>query len=280
MNNIENTVIKHYESKNLLDQILTGLKDSGADIDNLKPDDLAPVEEFHIGGRKATEYLVAKLGLQPENHVLDIGCGIGGAARYIANQVGCQVTGIDLTSDYIEVAKDLSERTMLADKLHFEAASALNMPFSDSSFDAAITLHVAMNIKERVAFYSEIARVLKPGSIFGMFDVMKKNDEDLVFPVPWAQSSATSHLTTAQETSHLLTDAGFIVSDIEDRTDFSLVFFTQFMAAQKLAAQSNQLPSLGIQLLMGDTAREKFANVVSNIQENRIAPVQIMAMRK
>lgn len=272
--NIENAVIEHYEDARLLERILAGLEDSGIDINNLKPDDLAPIEEFHTGGRKATQYIIEKLGLQPENHVLDIGCGIGGAARYIAAQIGSRVTGIDLTPEYITAAKVLSERVKLDDKLQFEAASALALPFEDASFDAAVTLHVAMNIKDRTSFYSEISRVMKPGSVLGIFDVMKKNDEDLIFPLPWAQSPATSHLITAEETSRFLTDVGFTVTDVEDRTDFALEFF-----AQGLAAQTSEAPSLGIHLLIGDTAREKFTNILNNIKAGRISPVQIIATR-
>lgn len=275
MNDIESAVIDHYQKSNLLNLILQGLKDSGADIDNLRPEDLIPVEEFHIGGRKATEYLVSKLNLRPQQQVLDIGCGIGGTARYIAAQTGNQVTGIDLTPEFIAVARALSTRVKLDGKLRFETASALNMPFDDASFDTAVTLHVAMNISDRVSLYGEIARVMKPGSVLGVFDVMKKNTDDLVFPLPWAQSPAASHLETAQETADLLTAAGFVVSEIEDRTAIALEFF-----ARSLAIQADGPPPLGVHLMMGDTGREKFANVLNNIKDGRIAPVQIIATRQ
>ena len=274
MKTIEDSVIEHYENSNLLSRILLSLKKSGVDINNLQPNDLAPFEEFHIGGRKATEYLVEKLALQAGSHVLDIGCGIGGAARYITALTGIQVTGIDLTPQYIAAAKALSKRVRLDDKLHFETASALAMPFDNASFDAAITLHVAMNINDRISLYSEIARIMKTGAVFGIFDVMKKNNDDLSFPVPWAQSSTTSYLTTADETCGLLANAGFIVSEVEDRTEFALEFF-----AQSLAAQANGTTVPGISLLMGNTASIKLANVLDNIKKDRIAPVQIIATR-
>jgi len=274
MKNLEDAVIEHYENPNMLDRILRGLEDSGADIDNIQPEDLMPVEEFHTGGRKATEYLVAKLSLRPQDRVLDVGCGIGGAARYMTAQTGSHVTGIDLTPEFIVVARELSKRVRLAEKLQFEAASALDMPFDNASFDAAVTIHVAMNIRDRASFYGEIARVMKPGSLLGLFDIMKSNDEDLIFPLPWAQSSATSHLITAQETSDLLSTAGFTVSEIEDRTKFAFEFFSRSVAQQKSAP-----PPLGIHTLMGDTAREKFTNVFNCISHGRLAPTQIIATR-
>lgn len=274
MNEIESAVTAHYGRSGLLDRLLLGLRNAGIDTDNLCPADLQSIEEFHIGGRKATEYLVSKLGLQPTDAVLDIGSGIGGTARYIATAFGNHVTGIDLTPAYVVIATELSKRVSLNHKVYFETASALAMPFDDAVFDVAVTLHVAMNIRERVSFYAEIARVIKPGGRLGLFDVMKKNDEDLTFPTPWAQSPETSHLTTAPETAELLTNAGFTVTEVEDRTNHALEFF-----AQNSSNQFSEPPPLGVHLLMGDTAPVKFANVLSNIKSGRIGPVQIIARR-
>ena len=276
MKNIEGAVAQHYGDAGLLARILGGLEASGADLNRLRPEDLAPVDEFHIGGREATERAVAKMSLRADGHVLDIGCGIGGTARYIAGQIGCRVSGIDLTPEYIDVAKTLTDRTGLADKVTFETANALAMPFDDGTFDAAITFHVAMNIRERAALYGEIARVMKPDATFCAYDVMKKNDEDLAFPVPWAQSAETSHLTTPDEMRALLEGAGFTVNDVEDRTDFARELFKQSIAA----AAADGSPPLGIHIIMGANAPEKIKNVLVNIEAGRIGPVQMIARRK
>ncbi len=275
MKNLESAVISHYENGDLLARILGGLEASGADLDNLRPDDLAPVEEFHIGGRSATEYLVDKMALTADMQVLDIGCGIGGAARYVASHTGCRVTGIDLTPEYIAVANALSRRVRLDEQLRFEACSALAMPFDAAGFDALMTIHVAMNIADRPALYAEMARVAKPGATLGIYDVMKNNDEDLVFPVPWAESPQTSYLTTPDQTCSLLAEAGFSVSVVEDRTPFAVEFFEKI-----LEARAKGPPALGTHLVMGKTARDKFANVLRNIETDRIAPVQVIATRQ
>ena len=274
MKNIESAVAEHYGRAGLLARILEGLEANGADPSHLRPDDLAPVDEFHIGGRTATEHAVAKMSLRGDGHVLDVGCGIGGAARYIAAQVGCRVSGIDLTPEYIEVARALTERTGLGDKVDFEVASALAMPFQDEAFDAAITFHVAMNIRDRESLYGEIARVMKPGATLCIYDVMRKSGEALAFPVPWAESNQTSHLTTPEEMRALLGGAGFEVQDVEDRTDIALEFFRQ-----SLAAAADGPPPLGVHLIMGAGAAEKFRNVLINIEAGRIAPVQMIASR-
>lgn len=274
MNDIENAVAQHYGDDGLLSRILGGLKAAGADMDRLQPDDLAPVEEFHIGGRDATEHAVAQMALCEGQCVLDIGCGIGGAARYIATRTGCRVTGIDLTPEYISVARTLTQLTGLDGSVSFEVGSALAMPFEAAAFDAAITLHVAMNIRERDALYHEMARVLKPGATLYIFDVMKKNDAALTFPVPWATSGETSHLTTPEEMRTLLDDAGFSVAATTDRTDFAIEFFEK-----SLAAARNGPPPLGIHLIMGESAAERLGNVMTNIKNGCIAPVQMIATR-
>lgn len=272
MGSIENAVAQHYGRDDLLERILAGLAAMGTDVSHLGPEDLAPVDEFHLGGRNATAYALSKMPLRTDHHVLDVGCGIGGATRHIATQIGCRVTGIDLTPEYIATAKTLAEMTGQGDQVSYEVASALDMPFDDETFDAAITLHVAMNIRDRAGLYREIARVMKSGATLCIYDVMKKGDEALTFPVPWAQSPETSHLTTPEEMGVLLGDAGFTVHDVDDRTEFAREFFRQ-----TLAAAADGPPPLGIHVLMGANAREKIGNTIENLGSGRIAPVQMIA---
>ncbi len=277
MNDIETAVARHYGGEGLLGRIMAGLEASGADLDSLRPDDLAPVDEFHIGGREATAHVVAKLALNAEAHVLDVGCGIGGAARYIATQTGCRVTGIDLTPEFIEVAQRLTELTGLGDKIAFEVGSALDMPFEDGAFDAAITLHVAMNIPERASLYGEIARVMKPAATLCVYDVMKAGAGEPTYPVPWAESPATSHLTSAEEMRELLDAAGFDVGEVEDRSAFARAFFQRALAA---AAETDGPPPLGTHLILGASAPEKFRNTLHNIEAGHIAPTLMIATRR
>jgi ubiquinone/menaquinone biosynthesis C-methylase UbiE len=273
MNKLETDVIAQYQDGALLARILDALKDSGIDIDNLQPHDLAPIDEFHIGGRKATQHLLDKMALAPHAHVLDVGCGIGGAARHIATS-GNRVTGIDLTPEYIETAKALSHRTGSGELLHFEVANALSMPFENATFDAAITLHAAMNISDRLSLYAEMARLVKSSGVLGVYDVMMKKDSDLNFPLPWSDTPETSHLVTPEKTADLLRDAGFDVYEVEDRTNFAIEFFKQ-----ALAAIGPKPPPIGIHLLMGDNTRSKLRNISDHIINGQIAPVQILAKR-
>jgi MPBQ/MSBQ methyltransferase len=271
---LEQAVARHYGLGDLKDRILKAIAAAGLNPDRLGPEQLAPVDEFHIGGRAATIHAVAKMGLKPGDHVLDVGCGIGGATRYLAATAGCRVTGIDLTPEYIAAAEELAHRTGLADRIGYRVASALAMPFKDGAFDAVITLHVAMNIKDRPGLYREVARVLKPGAVFCSYDVMKGEGEGLRFPVPWAELPATSHLTSPQEMQALLRDAGFQVTETEDRTAFAVDFFRQ-----SLANAAAGPPPLGLHIMMGATAREKFRNMLANLESGAITPTVMIARR-
>ncbi|MBT7943747.1 MAG: class I SAM-dependent methyltransferase, partial [Alphaproteobacteria bacterium] len=171
--NFEQAVTQHYGDTDLISRIFDGLEASGANLDQLTPEDLAPVDEFHLGGRAATAHAVAKLPINKDSHVLEIGCGIGGSARFIASEIGCRVTGIDLTPEYVSAAQILNNRIGLGNQVTYEIGSALDMPFEATTFDAATTFHVAMNIADRDTLYSEIARVLRPNGILCLYDIMK-----------------------------------------------------------------------------------------------------------
>ncbi len=270
---LESAVTRHYQAESdLAGTVLRALEAQGIDVSRLTPADLAPVDEFHIGGRAATKHLLGKLHLGGREHVLDVGCGIGGAARYVADTVGCRVTGIDLTPDFIATARVLTERTGLAERVDFQVASALDMPFADASFGAAVTLHVAMNIKDRAGLYREVARVLEPGALFGIYDVMKGGADSLEYPVPWAQTPATSHLVTPQEMLALLGEAGFDVIETEDRAQFGIAFFRERLAAPP--------PTLGTHLITGSNTRAKSRNMLAGLESGVILPVVMLARRR
>lgn len=272
--NLERDVAAHYGQQDLTQKLLAALSAGGVDPDRLTVDDLGPVDEFHIGGRAATKHAIAKMALTADMHVLDVGCGIGGASRYLASAIGCRVTGIDLTPQYVDAARELSRRTGLGDRITYEVASALAMPLADAGFDAAITLHVAMNIKDRDGLYAEVARVLKPGAQFCVYDVMQGPGEAPLYPVPWAETAETSHLTTPAETQSLLERAGFAVEQVEDRRDFAVAFFRERMSPAPDGPQP-----IGLYLIMSNP-RVKFDNMLANVEQDRVSPVVMIARKR
>lgn len=187
-------VSKHYTHGNLVAAIQGGIESLGKSVKSVTVDDLAPVDEFHIGGRQASEDFLGQLGLSPEKQVPDVGCGLGGAARFIASRYGCHVTGIDLTPEYIETAKAVCAWVGLDSRISLHQGSALAMPFADGAFDCAYMLHVGMNIDDKAKLCSEVSRVLRPNSVFGIYDVMRIDEGELSYPVPWATTAASSAL--------------------------------------------------------------------------------------
>jgi ubiquinone/menaquinone biosynthesis C-methylase UbiE len=269
---IETIVAGHYAHGRLEAAILAGLAAAGKDPARLTVDDLAPVDEFHIGGRQATEELAAGLPLAPGLKLLDIGSGLGGAARFLAARHGCDVTGIDLTAEYVAVANTLAARVGLADRVRYVQGSALSLPFPGGSFDGATMLHVGMNVADKAALFRSVRRVLKPGGFFAIYDIMAEAAGELTYPLPWATTAAASFVEPASAYRARLAEAGFEVAPARSRRDLADAFFARMRAA----AQGGP-PPLGLHLVMGEATRVKVANMIGGVEGGMIVPTEIIA---
>lgn len=269
-------VADHYSHGQLTEAIRAGATKMGLTTESISIDDLAAVDEFHIGGRTATAELLGQLGLSSSHHVLDVGCGLGGTARFLASNSGCRVSGIDLTPEFVETGRILCSWVGLSDQIELHCGSALNMPFEASHFDAAVMLHVGMNIEDKAVLFEEVNRALRPGGLFGVYDIMRQSDEALVYPVPWAMDPDTSTLATPQQYRSALEDAGFEITAERDRRDFASDFFAELRKRMKAAEGP---PPLGLHILLGDTAAIKIQNMVDNVTAGRISPVEMIARK-
>jgi ubiquinone/menaquinone biosynthesis C-methylase UbiE len=213
--------------------------------------------------------------LKPGATVLDIGSGIGGPARFLARRNGCSVVGVDLTPEYVKVAENLTGMVGLGGQVSFRVGSATALPFEDDSFDAATLIHVAMNIADKPKLCAEAARVLKADAVFGVYEVMRTGEDDLAYPVPWAESASLSFLETPAGFRQALEQVGFAVEQEEDRRDFALDFFRQVRSRMKESGP----PPLGIHLHMGASAADKIGNMIKNLASGTIAPVEMICRR-
>lgn len=257
--------------------IEAGLRKPDGDTAQLHPLDLAPVDEFHTAGRLATLKALDLFPVKAGMHVLDAGAGLGGTARVLAMECGCRVTGIDVCDDYIDTARRLTERMGLAEQCRFELGSVLDLPLDDASFDAALSFHVAMNVADRPRFYAELSRTLRSGAPLCIFDVMKGPTHGMLYPVPWAETDATSFLKSRDTTVALLDDAGFDLVAEENLREFAISYFRD---ARRNSAGSTAPPPLGLHLLTGANSGEKFANYLKALEAHQIEPVILVARRR
>lgn len=272
----DDTIAEHYTMQDLAEAIFTGLKQAGKDLNNLKQEDLAPVDEFHIRGREATVELARQLGLNAYKHILDVGSGVGGASRYLASTYGCRVTGLDLTEAYCHVARLLADRIGLGQLIAYRQGSALDMPFENASFDIVWTQHTAMNIADKARLYAESWRVLKPGGLLAIYDIVAGEGEPLIFPVPWAREPSISFLVTSDELRKLLGQAGFQVVRWRDTSEEGRSWFRE--VAEKVQ-KVGRTPPLGFHILLGPDFKTMAINQVRNLNENRIGLIEAVVQR-
>lgn len=122
----------------------------------------------HIGGRKATDELVALCGIERGDLVLEVGCGIGSTTSYVAERYGCRVVGVDLSPAMIARASERARRRHLGAELDFQTADAQDLPFLDDTFDAVIDEFVTAFVPDKQRALSEYARVVRPGGVVGL----------------------------------------------------------------------------------------------------------------
>jgi ubiquinone/menaquinone biosynthesis C-methylase UbiE len=270
--NTEHLVAQHYAQSDLERAILDAFAASGMDIERLSPSDMSIVDEFHTGGRQATLELAAQAGFAPDMHILDVGCGIGGPSRTIAERHGCRVTGIDLTEDFVRTAAALAKRVGLGERVTYRQASALALPFDPGAFDGAYMMHVGMNISDKSGLFAEVRRVLKPGSRFAIFDAMRTGKGELSFPVHWAATRETSFVDDPGEYRRALHAAGFEVIKERNRGEFAREVFREVQARIASAGP----PPLGLHILMKADVAQKIANVTSAVEQGLIAPIEFI----
>jgi len=271
---LERQVAAHYTPETLEQKILSALQAAGKRPEHLRTDDLAVLDEFHVGGREATQALADFMDLRAGMHLLDVGCGIGGPARYFAEH-SCRVTGVDLSEEFIRVAKSLTRKVGLDQSATFYRTSALELPFDSNTFDGAYEIHVGMNIADKTGVFKEVARVLKKNGRFAIFDIMRTAEGALSFPLPWAVNGETSFVATPEEYGESLRAAGFKINHERGRRQFALDFMQRMMSLG-----ASEKPILGLHLLMGEKTGQLLQNVMAAIASGVLEPTEIVAIKE
>ena len=262
MTDVLDGVRDHYRAIGLTERLKTALAAFGPDQQQLTPQQLATLDQFHTRGLAATVELAKLAGITADMSVLDVGSGVGGPARFLAATYGCRVMGVDLSEPFVHAARYLTERTGQSERVSFKTACALDLPFDDGHFDVVLLQHVAMNIADRTRLYREIRRVLKSGGRFATFDVVLSGGAPH-YPVPWARTPATSFLLTADATREAIEPAGFRTLAWQDDSEAGKTWFAQLRA-------SGPPPSPNLGVVIGPDFAQLSANLGRNLAEDRL----------
>ena len=262
MTDVLDGVRDHYRATGLTERLKAALAALGPEDQQLTPQQLGALDQFHTRGLAATAELAKLAGITADMSVLDVGSGVGGPARFLAATYGCRVTGVDLSEPFVDAARYLTERTGQNGQVSFQTASALELPFDDGRFHVVLLQHVAMNIADRAQLYREIRRVLNSGGRFATFDVVLNTGEPH-YPVPWARTPATSFLLTAAATREAIESAGFRTLTWQDDTEAAKAWFAQLRASEPPPS-----PNLGV--VMGQDFAQLAANLGRSLMEGRL----------
>jgi ubiquinone/menaquinone biosynthesis C-methylase UbiE len=136
---------------------------------------------IHPGGLKATKKLVDSLEIGSETKVLDIACGKGSTAFYLAEKYGCQVVGIDISEELIHEADETCEKKGLTDRVKFMVGNAMDLPFDDNQFDVAISQGILVFVDDKTKTINEASRVIKNGGKAGWIELSWKKEPNKEF---------------------------------------------------------------------------------------------------
>lgn len=265
MEKLNEHIEKHYLKEALYEDIVKRLEEQGINLNKVKRADISGADEFHVRGAAVSKELANSINLHGAT-VLDVGCGLGGPCRMLADEYECKTTGIDLSNEYIRTAKKLSKLVNLADKTTFIQGDATILPFDDNTFDVVWTQHVQMNIPEKEKFYSEISRVLKPGGHVLYYDIFKKADGEINYPMPWASTADLSFLFEEIEMDTILKQFGLTKEQSNDQTQSGIEFFNTLVAKLKEFGP----PKMGLNVLMGDTTKPKLMNLLGHLKNGEL----------
>lgn len=265
------SVDKHYSQSLQLDEILNRLNEAYPDGPNTYQ--LAPIDQLHIGGIKASEKLAKRLSEFNATKVLDIGSGLGGLARLCSQQHPADYVCLDITHQLSDINHRLNQLSRSTHKSMIVTGNGQKLPFQNQSFDLIIMQHSLLNMPDKLTALNECKRVLSPKGHLILHEVLTgKNADKMQFPVPWAGTPALSHLISSTQIRELINSASMKIHSVEDWSAEAL----SWRARQTSKQQKRQTPVVNPGMILGSDFALMGKNVQRNLENSAIEIVEIV----
>ena len=175
--------IKSMKLYNNVDRIFNELREIGKSTSSyLVVEDLTKFDQLHYHGTDAIDIFIEKLEINEKIKILDVGSGMGGPARYIANKTGAEITAIELQSDQNNLAKDLTKKCGLSNKVNHICGDILDYDFKNQTFDAVVSWLTLYHIANHEILLKKLFDLLNPNGFFYTEDITSRinlSDADL-----------------------------------------------------------------------------------------------------
>ena len=256
-------------------RIHKAMSEAGLNDKKLEIEDLFPIDQYHARGIAATVDLGKRMPIQENQKIIDIGCGLGGPARYFAKQFQCFITGIDITSSFVEIGNRFNKLTSMSNSVSLQVGNGEALNFENETFDGGYSQHVTMNIKNRKKFFLEAYRVLKKGTFFAFSEHGLGPERNPIFPLPWADTSEMSFLLSPESTISLLKEIGFYDIQIIETSEKYILGYEKMISTKPEKEES----ILGIHVIGGTTMKQRSINSMKSIKEKRTLPFEIVCKK-
>ena len=236
-------------------------------------------DSFHPGGLQMTAQLGRMLGLTSASRVLDVACGKGTTAVFLAKEFGCDVFGVDYGDQNVEAARSLAQAENAGAHVQFERSDAESLPFSEGSFDAVICECAFCTFPDKVSAAREFFRILRQVGRVGISDLTRSEilPKDLDGLLAWVACIGNAQSTDGYVA--YLRDAGFSVDSVEQRNDALKEMVDQVrmkLLGAEIMAGLNKLQLPGIDL---GAAKRMVTSAMAAIKQGQLGYALICATK-